>query len=60
MNADPNVRLRVHGKIYELSATRITSEAGIANFGAEWTKLGAWARDPTKLDEVWIYRLDNR
>ena len=60
MNADPRVRLRVRGDVYELVASRITDADGIAKFGAEWLKLGAWARDPSKLDEVWIYRLDAR
>ena len=60
MAADPQVRLRVHGKLYELRATRITDRAGIERFAAEWMKQGSWARDPTKLDVVWIYRLDPR
>ena len=60
MNENPNVRLRVHGDVYELKATRITDRAGIAAFGTEWMKQGSWARDPSQLDQVWIYRLDPR
>ena len=60
MAANPNVRLRVHGGVYELKASRITSAEEIAAFGAEWMKQGSWARDPTKLEQVWIYRLDPR
>ena len=60
MDANPNVRLRVHGDVYELKASRITDRAGIAAFGSEWMKQGSWARDPSQLDEVWIYRLDPR
>jgi hypothetical protein len=60
MDADPAVRLRVHGDVYELNATRVTAPSEIAAFGAEWTQQGAWARDPAKLDQVWIYRLDPR
>ena len=60
MAANPNVRLRVHGDVYELKASRITSPGEIAAFGAGWMKQGSWARDPSKLDEVWIYRLDPR
>ena len=30
------------------------------HIGAEWTQQGAWARDPAKLEQVWIYRLDPR
>ena len=60
MDANPNVRLRVHGKLYELRASRITDADEIAALGAEWMKQGRWARDPTKLEQVWIYRLDPR
>lgn len=60
MAANPNIRLRVRGGVYELKASRITSAEEIAAFGAEWMKQGSWARDPTKLEQVWIYRLDPR
>lgn len=59
IEADPRVRLRVDGTIYELRAQRVTDEAEMRAFAAEWLK-NAWARDPTKLDEAFVYRLEPR
>ena len=60
MNANPDVRLRIHDAIYELRASRVLETRAIAAFGEEWMKQGSWARDPTQFEEVWIYRLDPR
>ena len=59
MEAEPAVRLRIRGDIYELNATRVTDDAEMRAFAAEWIK-NSWARDPLTLDEVWVYRLDAR
>ncbi len=59
MEADPRVRLRVRGEIYELRASRVTDEAEMRAFADEWTK-NAWARDPTTLEVAWVYRLEAR
>jgi hypothetical protein len=59
MEANPLVRLRIHGEIYELRAVRVTDDAEMQAFADEWIK-NSWARDPTKLDEVWVYRMETR
>jgi hypothetical protein len=60
MTADPAVRLRIDGTVYELRAERVTDEAEIANFGKVWTSQSMFLRDPAKLDQVWVYRLAAR
>jgi hypothetical protein len=59
MEANPLVRLRIDGKIYELRARRVTDAAEMQAFATEWTK-NSWARDPTTLDEAWVYRMESR
>lgn len=60
MIQDPNVRLRVDGHIYELRAERVTDRAEIERFGKAWTDQSFFRRDPTELEEAWIYRLAAR
>ncbi len=57
MGANPLVRLRLDGAIYELRAERVTDPEEIAAFGRAWTSQSMFRRDPAALDEVWIYRL---
>ena len=58
MTADPNVRLRIEGEIYELSARRVEAAAEIDTFAEAWTNQSFFRRDPRELDgEVWIYEL---
>jgi hypothetical protein len=59
IEADPRVRVRIKGDIYELTATRVTGDDEVRAFADEWLK-NSWARDPTKLDEAWVYRLEAR
>jgi len=59
MEANPLVRLRIEGNVYELSARRVTDDAEMQAFADEWNK-NAWARDPMSLDEVWVYQLGAR
>ncbi len=54
---DPRVRLRMDGVLYDLRAERVTDSAEIAEFAAAWTSQSMFRRDPTALDEVWLYRL---
>jgi hypothetical protein len=54
---NPRVRLRLDGVLYELRAERVSAPAEIAAFGEAWTSQSMFRRDPTRLDEVWIYRL---
>jgi F420H(2)-dependent quinone reductase len=60
IEADPLVRARVDGSVYELRARRVTDDAELRAFAVAWMNLGSWARDPTKLGEVWVYRLEPR
>jgi hypothetical protein len=55
--SNPLVRLRMDGVLYDLRAERVTDAAEIAAFGAAWTSQSMFRRDPTELDEVWLYRL---
>jgi hypothetical protein len=59
MEANPLVRMRIDGEVYELRARRVTDDAEMRAFAEEWTK-HSWARDPTTLDEVWVYRMEAR
>jgi hypothetical protein len=59
MEADPRVRMRIQGDVYELAAQRVTEKAEMDSFADEWIK-NSWARDPRDFDEVWIYRLGPR
>ena len=60
LTANPRVRLRIKGVIYELRADRVTDPAEIARFAQAWTSQSMFRRDPTEFDEVWIYRLAPR
>jgi hypothetical protein len=55
--ADPRVVLRIDGGLYDLRAQRVMDPTEIAAFAAAWTSQSTFRRDPSKLDEVWIYRL---
>lgn len=57
ISANPLVRLRVSGVLYELRAERVTSPDEIAEFGEAWVSHSMIHRDPTALEEVWLYRL---
>jgi hypothetical protein len=59
IEANPLVRLRIDGEIYEVRAQRVTGDAEMRAFAEEWTK-NSWARDPTTLGEVWVYRMEAR
>lgn len=57
MAANPEVRLRVDGELYDLRAERVGDAGEIAAFARAWTSQSMFRRDPTGYDEVWIYRL---
>jgi hypothetical protein len=56
LEADPRVRLRVDGVIYELRAERVTDAAEMDAFAEAWLR-NVWARDPRGYDEAFVYRL---
>ena len=58
--ANPLVRLRLDGVLYDLQAQRVSDSAEIAAFAEAWTSQSFFRRDPTQYDEVWIYRLASR
>lgn len=60
IEADPLVRTRIDGDVYELRARRVVDDAELREFAVAWMNLGSWARDPTKLGEVWVYQLGPR
>ena len=55
--ANPDVRLRIEGTLYELRAKRVEDAATIAAFAEAWTSQSSFRRNPSELDQVWIYRL---
>ena len=57
MEADPRVRFRRDGLVYELRAERVSGDAERLAFAKVWAARGAFSRDPQTLDEVWLYRL---
>ena len=57
MTANPDVRLELEDRLYELRAERVTDEAVIETFGKAWTDQSFFRRDPAALDQVWLYRL---
>lgn len=60
LTADPLVRMRMEGVLYELRAERVSDSVEISKFGEAWTDQSMFRRDPVALDEVWIYRLVSR
>jgi hypothetical protein len=56
MAADPRVRLRVDGVLYQARAERVTDPVEIASFGEAWTNQSMFRRDPAELEQVWLYR----
>jgi len=55
--ANPQVKFRMDGALYDLRAERVENPAEIAEFGKAWTSQSMFRRDPAGLDEVWLYRL---
>lgn len=55
--ANPMVRLRIDGDLYDLRAERVTDPRELEAFARAWTSHSVLHRDPTELDEVWVYRL---
>ncbi len=60
ISADSAVRLRMHDVLYDLRAERVSDAAEIAAFAVAWTGQSMFRRDPSELDQVWIYRLEAR
>ena len=56
----PLVRLRMDGVLYDLRAERVNDAAEISAFGKVWISKSMFLRDPSELDEVWLYRLASR
>lgn len=57
---NPDVRLRVDGKIYALEATRVTDETEKIDIGNEYVKKYGVDDDDNWVDEGQLYRLDRR
>jgi hypothetical protein len=57
IQSTPTVRLRIDGTLYDLRAERVDNRDTIAAFAKAWTSQSTFRRDPTGLDEVWLYRL---
>ena len=58
--ANPAVRLRIDGVIYELHADRVTDPEEMGRFGKAWTSQSRFMNDPAEMDEAWVYRLRAR
>ena len=57
---NPNVRLRLDGKVYEVRAERESAQEVVDAFGEAWTGQSIFRRDPRSLDEVYLYRIVRR
>lgn len=57
ISANPDVRLRIEGTLYDLRAERIEDAETIRAFAKAWTSQSRFRRDPIGLERVWIYRL---
>ena len=57
---DPNVRLRLDARVYDLHARRVHDPAKIDAFAEAWTAQSFFRRDPRGYDEVWLYELRPR
>ena len=57
---NPLVRVRVQDAVYPARAVRVVSDEELSRFAAVWANLSAFQRDPMKLEEVWLYRLEER
>jgi len=55
--ADPRVRFRLDGALYDMRVERVENSAEIAEFGKAWMSQSMFRRDPVGLDNVWLYRL---
>ena len=55
--ADPRVRFRLDGVLYDMRADRVENPTEIAEFAKAWTSQSMFRRDPVGLEEVWLYRL---
>lgn len=53
---NPDVRLKIDGKIYDMHAIRVEDPAEVARFGKAWTR-DLFRRDPTQFEELWLFRL---
>ena len=60
IEANPLVRARVGGSLYDLRARRVTDRAELEAFSVVWTSGNTFSRDPMKLAEVWVYQLGPR
>ena len=60
LTANPLVRLRMDGVLYDLRVERVTNTAEISEFGKAWTSQSMFRRNPAELGEVWVYRLNSR
>lgn len=60
MTANALVRFRMDAVLYDLRAERVTDADEIAAFARAWTSQSTFRRDPTDLDQVWLYRLVSR
>jgi hypothetical protein len=60
MASNPLVVVAMDGELYLLHAQRVTDADELARFGATWTRQGSFHRDPSKLDQAWVYRLRPR
>ena len=54
---NPEVRLRMDGRVYPLHANRILDAATLEAFAEAWTNQSFFRRDPRNYDEVWLFEL---
>lgn len=60
MEADPDVRVRVEDKLYELRATRVTGEDEFARFADDYEKKYGSRPRNENIAEIYLFRLEAR
>ena len=60
ITANPLIRLRIDGTLYDLRAERVTNAVEIVSFGKVWARQSMFLRDPAHFEEVWLYRMAPR
>ena len=60
IEVDPRVRVRIDDALYEMRAMRVQDRDELGAFGKAWTAKYSFGRDPMKLGEVFVYRLESR
>lgn len=60
LDADPDARLQIEDKVYELTARQITDQQEFSGFADAWLEKYGSDHTETNVDDVYLYRLAPR